>query len=103
MMSNEEAQNTSSLRVLQTPRTFSGTHLRQSYSATELKTTSGEVVFNFRHKDHGRDKEDQVDLPLGENSPSLPFTRDHSEPEKTVYSGRMGMLNDMLAFVWGVI
>ena len=89
----------SSLRALQTPRPFSGTQLRQSYSATELGTPSGEIVFNFRRQDHGRDQEDQADLPLGGNSPRLPFIRDHSEPEKTVHSGRMGMLNDILASV----
>ena len=75
MMSEEAAQNTpqiSTLRTGQTARPFLGTQLRQSCSATELGTPSGEVVFNFRRQGHRR--EDQADLPLGGNSPKLSFT-----------------------------
>ena len=85
--------------VSRTPRPILGTQLRPSYSAAELGTPSGEVEFNFGRQDHGRVKEDQVDLLLGRNSPKLPFTGDHSEPKKTVYSDRMGMSKGMLASV----
>ena len=85
--------------VSRTPRPILGTQLRLSYSAAELGTPSGEVEFDFGCEDHGRVKEDQVDLLLGRNSPKLPFTGDHSEPKKTVYSDRMGMSKGMLASV----
>ena len=101
MMSEEAAQNTpqiSTLRTGQTARPFLGTQLRQSCSATELGTPSGEVVFNFRRQGHRR--EDQADLPLGGNSPKLSFTRgETSEPEKTVHSDRMSKLEKMLGSV----
>ena len=104
-MASEEMQNNphnTSLRLGQTPRPFSGTQPRQSYSATELGTPSGEVVFNFRRpiqRTETREQQDQADLPLGGNSPMSPFTRDHPEPKKTVHSDRMGKLREMLASV----
>ena len=103
MMSDEEAQNTPqiSLRRGQTThdRPFSGTQLRQSCSATELGTPSGEVILNLRRQRQRREQ-DQADLPLGGNPPMLSFIRGgSSEPEKTVHSDRMGMLEKMLASV----
>ena len=85
--------------VSRTPIPILGTQLRPSYSIAELGRPSGEVEFNFGRQDHGRVKEDQVDLLLGRNSPKLPFTGDHSAPKKTVYSDRKGMPKDMLAFM----
>ena len=55
--------------------------------------------FNFGRQDHSRVKKDRADLLLGRNSPKLPFTGDHSDPKKTVYSDRMGMPKDMLMYV----
>lgn len=99
MISEEVQDSGSSSGTSRTPRPFSGTQLRPSYSAVELGTPSGEVIFNFRRQDHGRAHEDQANLTLGGESPRLPFTGDHSEPGKTTRSDRMGVLTEMLASV----
>ena len=88
MISGEQHDSGSSSGAPRTPRPFLGTQLRSSYSATELGTPSGEIVFNFRRQDHGRTQEDQADLTLGGESPRLPFTGDHSEPGKTARSDK---------------
>lgn len=99
MASNEVKDSNSSSQALRTPRPFSGTQLRPSYSETELGTPSGEVVFNYRRQDHGRE-EDQVYLPPGRKSPRMSLSEENPEgPRKTPGSGRMGMLEEMLASV----
>ena len=99
MISREQQDSDSNSGASRTPRPFSGTQLRSSYSATELGTPSGEVVFNFRRQDQRRTQEDQAELTLGGESPRLPFTGDHSEPGKTARSDRLGVLTEMLASV----
>ena len=67
-MSDEEAQNTPqiSLRMGQTThdRPFSGTQLRQSCSATELRTPSGEVILNLWRQRQRREQDQADQAPL---------------------------------------
>ena len=81
----------------QTPRSGLGTQPRQCYSARELGTPSGEVIFNFSRRNEGQNEEDQANLPLGGKSSGESSAREASRGfGKSPWSNRMGRLSDML-------